>query len=181
MAYVKEVQSVIDAGVSEEIAIALYDLITAEFEYIAEHPETEQFRSRIASIRKHELAFFRSIIDGACAKYPLPVELNWRKVIFKPKRVTRCEVCMNYFYDVSRNGRSLTCSKQCARNYRNYTRTGGTAIDPRYSRQVQEIPVDFSPDSDDEFGHAMLDEVEEAEQQRLYQQDMELMRRLYSF
>lgn len=170
MLYVKEVQKVINAGVSEEIAIALYDLITAEFEYIAEHPETEQFRNRIANMRKYEL---HTIIDKACDRYPLPVELNWRKAKYDPKRITRCEVCMNYFYDVSRNGRKLTCSEQCQRNYYNYIRTGGTAIDPIYSRQIQEIPTDFSPASDDPEGNAKLDEMEEAVQDQLRQEEAE--------
>lgn len=180
--YVGEVQHVIDEGVPEEIAIELYNVLTEKFEKMYRSPpETEYLREDVASLRKNERRTFRDIIDETCARYPLPVDITWRELKYVPERITRCEVCMRYFYDVSRNGRRLTCSEECNRNYRNYTRTGGTVMDPIYSRNVQEVPIDFSPASDDEVGNAMLDEVEMTRQRRLDGQTAEFYRKLYRF
>lgn len=178
MNYVSEVQNVIDAGLPEQVAVGLYNVITEKLERISGHPETNIFRARVKELKKEELGYFHVTIDAICKQYPLPIKVDWRLLKYEPERITRCEVCSRYFYDVSRNGRSLTCSDDCQADYYRFTRTGGTAIDPIYSRNVQEIPIDFSPSSDDALGYAMLNKVEDVAQEQLNQEVSEIMDKL---
>jgi len=176
--YVKEVQRLIDAGIQATEAAELYQALTIRFENIHGHPETEQFQQHLLSLRKYDLSYFREVIDDACK----PVNLNWRSVKFEPTRIKRCETCGNYFYDVSRNGRKITCDAggiyhrfdKTNRTYRYYwkngTRLSVCAAEYEKERQASygfgqprqpyEILTDFQPGPNDAVGHARLNKVE---------------------
>jgi hypothetical protein len=160
--YVKEVNSLISEGLTEQAAVQTFQVLVNRFGDEMHNPELEDFKEEVARARKEQRAYYRSIIDESCSRYPFPIEMSWRNVKFEPKRIKRCEVCADYYYDVSRNGGSLTCFNNgiCAHEYELRRKRAGTIIDPVYKRNVQEIPVDFSPAEDDEQGHAILSEVE---------------------
>lgn len=160
--YNKEVTAVIAAGVPAEDVILLYQELTERFERVAGRPELTDFRRNLLDQRKHHRGLFHYEIDDVCRSLPwLPVRLTWREVKYEPLRIRRCAVCSSYFYDASRNGRTLTCyTNYCRTEYERRKRRPGTIIDPVYYRSVEEIPVDFSPAEDDAYGHALLNKVE---------------------
>ena len=161
----KEVETVTNALGSQRTAIQLYQFLTEHFERMNGHPETSVFRQRLFDLHKEERAYFRSIIDEKCEEYYLDM-LSWRNVKYKPERVKRCEVCYNYFYDVSRNGRSKTCFNggHCEREYEVRRGRGGTIQEPEYSRSVNIEFIDMQPDANDKEGQAKLLEMEKARQ-----------------
>jgi|SRR5699024_916400 len=180
--YVKEVQRLIYEGIQAAEATELYQRLTDRFEDIIGHPETDQFQQNLLLLRKHDLSYFREVIDEVCA----PAGLNWRSVKFEPVRIKRCEICGNYFYDVSRNGRKITCDAggvyyrfdKTNRTYRYYWKNGTRLSvcaaeyekDKQASyrfgqpRQPYEILTDFQPGADDAVGHAWLNKVEKQAQ-----------------
>ncbi len=157
-AYVKEVQDVINEGLTDEVAVLLYQVLVERFERMSGHAETEEFQASLAELHKTERRFFRDWIF----RFPLPVSLTWREVKFKPQRVRRCEICGDYFYNASRNGKRVTCYKgdRCEREYEVRRKRPGTVIDPIYKRRVHEVPVDMAPDKRDNVGNAILTEME---------------------
>ncbi|MGP4072640.1 hypothetical protein ACTWQB_08815 [Piscibacillus sp. B03] len=182
--YVKEVQAVINEGLPEEVAIELFQALTEQFEGVDGHAETEQFKQNLLHYRKYDLVGFRRNIDKVCQDNPLPIKLNWRKVKYQPKRIKRCEICGYYFYDVSRNGRKLTCDRygeyfrfdftnrtyryyykngvrlsDCAAEYERRRRTG-SVLYPNSNRKPYEVLIDFQPSENNKQGHALLNEVE---------------------
>jgi hypothetical protein len=162
--YVKEVEGLVNEGLTEEMAVQTFQMLVNRFGDAMHKPELEDFRAAIAETRKSERWYFRQVIDEGCAMFPFPMEMSWRNVKFEPKRVKRCEVCSDYFYDVSRNGGKITCFNNgiCDHEYEIRRKRGGTILEPAYRRRVNEIPIDFSPAEDDKQGNAILNEVEMA-------------------
>lgn len=160
--HIKEVESLKDSGLSEEVAIQLFQVLTKRFEIIAGGVELSDFQRSLLDLRKHERRSFRDTIDGTCAEFPSPINtLSWRQVKYEPVRITRCVVCSAYFYDASRNGRKGTCyNGYCSDEYEVRRGRDGTIIDPVYHRKVNEEYIDFSPAADDKKGHALLNEAE---------------------
>jgi hypothetical protein len=160
--YVKEVNTLISEGLTEKMAEQTFQMLVNRFGDEMHKPELEDFRAEVLKARKEQRAYYRSIIDRGCGAYPFPIEMTWRNVKFEPKRIKRCEVCSDYYYDVSRNGGSVTCFNNgvCAHEYELRRKRAGTIIDPVYRRTVQEIPIDFSPAEEDKQGNAILNEVE---------------------
>lgn len=184
MAHIKEVQDVIDEGISEPRAELLYQVITEKFEEICGQIETDDFQRSILDIRKNERPYFREVIDDVCNRYTFSAGLNWRNLKYEPIRIQRCQICGDYFYDISRNGKKLTCSKGGVyqtfdvtnRKYRYFHKNGkrlsvcgalyeqrrraGSVLYPESKRNPNEVLTDFNPDENDKKGHAWLNEVE---------------------
>ncbi|WP_042224135.1 hypothetical protein [Oceanobacillus manasiensis] len=159
--YNKEVTAVIDAGLPADATVQLFQVLTNHFAETDHCPEVYEFRDVLLAKRKYSRRKFHRSIDEVCAHYPLPVKLTWRQVKYEPKRIRRCAVCSDYFYDVSRNGRSATCfNGLCPKYYEQRRKRAGTIIDPVYRRRVDEVLVDFQPGEHDKRGHAVLNEVE---------------------
>jgi len=160
--YVKEVERLIEEGLNEQVAVQTFQMLVNRFADDMHRPELEDFREAIASTRKEQRAYYRSIIGEGCGAFPFPIEMSWRNVKFEPKRIKRCSICSDYYYDVSRNGGSVTCYNNgvCAHEYEIRRKRAGTVLEPAYRRKVQEIPTDFSPAQDDDYGNAFLYEVE---------------------
>ncbi|ARI78238.1 hypothetical protein [Halobacillus mangrovi] len=162
MSYVKEVHELIDDGLNEETAVQAFQVLTLIFDEEFSIPHLEEFRMELRQWQKHRRKNFRNIIDRFGEKYPFPIELTWRNVKFKPKRVKRCAICSNYYYDVSRNGRKLTCFNNgiCEHEYEVRRKRKGPVLEPIYRRRVEEVPLDFSPAKEDARQHALLYETE---------------------
>jgi hypothetical protein len=162
LTYVKEVEQLIGEGLNEQAAVQTFQMLVNRFADEMHQPEVEDFREAIASTRKAQRAYYRSIIDEGCGAFPFPIEMSWRNVKFEPKRIKRCAICSDYYYDVSRNGGSVTCYNNgiCAYEYEIRRKRAGTVLEPAYRRKVQEIPTDFSPKADDAQANAFLNEVE---------------------
>lgn len=186
---VSEAQKLREAGLTVDQVRVLYDAITDAFVAWCERPDVTEFRAELARPRKHERRLWHDLIDGGCeyfarlqpaAKLP-PVELDWRSVKFEPERVKRCEVCQSWFYDIARNGRTLTCSRrgiykrwdmtnrkfvyyvkngarlsECAAEYELRRYDGGS----RSVAKSNEILNDFQPAEDDEKAINFLNYVE---------------------
>src|SRR5690606_357961 len=113
--------------------------------------------------RKDDRSYYHSIIDGGCVWVPYPIEMTWRNVKFEPKRVKRCAVCSDYFYDVSRNGGSVACfNGWCDHEYEVRRKRPGTILAPAYRRRVNELLIDVNPSESDKQGHAILNEFEKS-------------------
>lgn len=117
MAYVREVEQLLDHGLSIEQVRKLYEIIARHIDNDMGTPDTEKLRGNVADMRKNERAEFHALIDDACREFTrkyadlsdsLP-ELNWRTVKVEPQRLKHCAVCYDLFYDINRNGRTLTC------------------------------------------------------------------------
>lgn len=162
MSYVKEVRELIDDGLNEEAAVQAFQVLTLKFDEDFSIPQTEEFREELRKCKKHRRRQFRDVIDKFGEKYPFQMEITWRNVKFEPKRVKRCAICSEYYYDVSRNGRKLTCFNNgiCEHEYEIRRKREGDVIDPIYKRRVEEIPIDFSPSNQDAQQTALLEEVE---------------------
>ncbi|MBU8730454.1 hypothetical protein KM915_10350 [Cytobacillus oceanisediminis] len=160
--YVKEVERLIEEGLNEQVAVQTFQMLVNRFADDMHRPELEDFKLEIAKARKDDRAFYRSIIDEGCGAFPFPIEMSWRNVKFEPKRVKRCAICSDYYYDVSRNGGSVTCYNNgiCANEYEIRRKRAGTILEPAYRRKVQEIPTDFSPKADDAQANAFMNKVE---------------------
>ncbi|SFK12261.1 hypothetical protein SAMN04487936_107203 [Halobacillus dabanensis] len=163
-AYVREVQDLIDEGIPEDVAVQVYQFLVERFERAHHKPEVKDFRAELSELHKSERRYFRDCVDDWLSDMPFPIELTWREVKFKPNRISRCEICSDYFYDVSRNGRKVTCYKgsYCEHEYEVRRKRPGTVIDPIYKRKVNEVSVDMAPDKSDKRGNAALTEMERA-------------------
>lgn len=183
VSYNKEIQAVLNVGISESMTKHLYMSLVIEFDSICGDPEIPKFRKKIADIRKNERSFFREIIDKKCKLFK--IDLDWRTVKFEPNRVKRCEVCGDLFYDVSRNGKSLTCYHKGTykqfdmtnREYYYYHKNGNklSVCAAEYEKRrndrekpdfypldkpfSNEIPTDYQPERNDKRGHAFLEEI----------------------
>jgi hypothetical protein len=186
MALIKEVQAVIDLGYSEEVATLIYEVLTNNFEFVCGRPDTEEFQNNLLDMRKNDRSYFRYLIDSVCSRYLVTNKLSWREVKYEPTRIERCEVCGNYFYDISRNGRSKTCERggpykvfdATNREYRYYHKNGkklsvcaaeyekrirtGSVLYPTARRRRTEILTDFNPAENDKAGWAWLNDVQMA-------------------
>lgn len=160
MNYVTEIQKVIDEGLNEEITIALYRLLTHRLHEVCGGVGVDEFRQRVADLHKNDLRYFREIIGGICSECPLPVEMNWRKLKYDPKRIQWCEICGSFFYDISRNGRAKSCEGDCRAEYNRRKQIGGDILAPDYKRKVEIVYVDMSPSEGDTQGHALLNRME---------------------
>src|SRR5699024_4457505 len=172
--YVKEVQRLIYEGIQATEATELYQRLTDRFEDISGHPETDQFQQHLLSLRKYDRPYYRQVIDDVCE----PINMNWRTVKYDPTRIKRCETCGSYYYDVSRNGRKLTCDAggvyyrfdRTNRTYRYFHKNGHklSVCAAEYEKQRQgdttrqpnEVLTDFQPGAGDAVGHAWLNKVE---------------------
>ncbi|MCM3572523.1 hypothetical protein M3172_04930 [Mesobacillus subterraneus] len=182
--YVKEVQAVIDLGYMERDALKIFEAITDHFaDYIIGTVEVEEFHERALALRKNERAFYREMIDQALA-YAGYSELSWREVKYDPSRVGRCAECMGWYYNVSRNGKKITCDRlgvyrqwdKTNREYRYYFKDGNklSVCGAKYelarkptTRRVQEVLFDAMPGGDDVQGNVFMDKVEDAYQRKL--------------
>jgi hypothetical protein len=179
--YVKEVQTAVNTGLTAKQAHGIYHDILDEFINMFDRPETEDFRREIADLRKHERGFYRTIID----LYVVEHGLDWRTVKFDERRVKRCEHCMNYYYDFSRNGLGKTCYRRGVYKRFNLTTREfyyrenhgikmsecGVALENSKHptvRRVQEMPFDPNPSEGDKKGHAILQSVNGAYQRHLH-------------
>lgn len=105
ISYVKEVQDVIDLGIiNAEQTMIIYNELIRKFDT---SPDASQTQASIYKLRKNERNYYHELIDEVCKRYD--ERLSWRQVKFEPSRVKRCVICQSYFYDVSRNGKRLTC------------------------------------------------------------------------
>lgn len=181
--YVKEVQVVIDLGYSERDVVKIFEGVVDHFVSIVGGVEPEHYHERVLNLRKEERAFYREQLEQgiAWAGYD---GLTWRDVKFEPTRVKRCEQCMNWFYDTSRNGKKLTCDR--FGEYKRFDFTNREFV-YRYkdgdklsvcgakyeqarnpsTRNVQEVLFDAQPSGDDVMGNVMLDEIEGAYQEQI--------------
>src|SRR5699024_251790 len=189
MSHIKEVETLKQDGLPEQAAVEIFQAITERFDEIHAQPELGEFRQELLDLRKHERKEFRKVIDDICDKVntaaTMPVKLNWRNVRYEPGHVKRCEVCGDYFYDVSRNGRKLTCDAKgvyytfdltnreyryyhkngtklsvCATEYEKCSRTG-SILYPVSKRNPNEVLFDPQPAKNDAQGHAIQNEVNE--------------------
>ncbi|MEI3596744.1 MULTISPECIES: CGNR zinc finger domain-containing protein [unclassified Oceanobacillus] len=160
--YVKEVERLENEGIPAEAAVQLFQVLTERLEDVSSSPEVDEFQRKLLDLRKHDRRYFRQVIDDVCSEFPFPIPLNWRNVKFEPIRINRCELCGNYFYDVSRNGKKITCYNggRCEHEYEVRRHREGTLLDPIYKRRKEEIPIDMSPSEDDSEGWAELNEME---------------------
>lgn len=160
--YIKEVKRIIDEGIPSEVAIQLFQVLTERFEDISSDPDICEFQRKLLDLRKHERKFFRQVIDEVCSEFSFPIKLSWRNVKFEPIRINRCVICGDCFYDVSRNGKKITCYNggRCEHEYEVRRHREGTLIDPIYKRRFEEIPIDMSPGEGDTEGWAKLNEME---------------------
>src|SRR4051794_28480764 len=126
--YVSEVQNVIDLDIIHaDQTKALYNDILQNFITGVNAKET---REHIRELRKHNRNYYHEIIDDVCKRYD--ERLSWRTVKLEPTRAKRCIICQSYYYDVSRNGKRLTCDllgeyrvfDQTNRTYRYYHKNG---------------------------------------------------------
>lgn len=157
--YIKEVQSLIDEGLNEEITLALYKCMTDELHMVCGGAGKEEFRARVAELRKNERQYYHEVIDSVCNRYPFPIELSWRNFKYEPSRVGWCDICGDFFYDASRNGKSLSC-RDHVNEYRNRVRAGGDILFPISIRRRQEFLYDPQPGQGDIVGNAILNSVE---------------------
>ena len=112
--YVKEVAGTIDAiseneryeyKTAERIGLLLYETLTEDLlEYIDSDRRTEEgVKEALENLSLTEL---RGVINERAQL----VGLDWRTVKYDTGRVKLCAVCGEYFYDVSRNGKTVACN-----------------------------------------------------------------------
>lgn len=108
--YVKEVQDVIELGYLEEATVLeMYQELAEEFAGGALDQEAEQ--EWLRNQRKHNLPEWHEMIDYLVQQYD--ERLSWREVKVEPNRFKICPMagCYNWFYDVARNGKTITCNR----------------------------------------------------------------------
>lgn len=107
--YVKEVEDVIKLGyIDESTVLKLYKEIGKHFGDSIGNEE-ERGRENLRYLRKHERAYWHERIDDIVQWYD--DRLSWRNVKVEPNRFKICPMpgCYRWFYDVARNGRTITC------------------------------------------------------------------------
>ncbi|WP_182200405.1 CGNR zinc finger domain-containing protein [Paraliobacillus salinarum] len=178
MNYNKEASLLYEKGLTKFQITNLYQEILEEFYKACGHVETDVFIQKVKDVKRYERSYLHQIIDESCKRYLYSTDLTWREVKFEPKRIKRCKNCNAYFYDVSRNGRSLTCNiggdyfvyDSTNRKFRNFYKNGeklsvcGAELEihkrtPIYKRKVNMILTDFFPAEGDIKGQAWLDEI----------------------
>jgi hypothetical protein len=108
--YVSEVQDVIELGyIDEETAVEMYQGLAQEFAGRA--IEIEEIREELYNRRKDNLADWHAHIDLIVKDYD--ERLSWRNVKVEPSRFKKCRMprCNSIFYDVARNGKTITCNR----------------------------------------------------------------------
>lgn len=107
--YVTEVQNVIELGyIDETTVLEMYQVIAKQFAGRA--LEIEETREALYAERKHNLPEWHERIDCIVKQYD--ERLNWRDVKVVPSRFKICPMpgCYRWFYDVARNGKTITCN-----------------------------------------------------------------------
>ena len=181
-----------EKGLTDEQVRAIYDLITDKFVEWCDRPDIDDFRAKVASIRKHQRKLYHEIIDEACKTFAFFTKnaptLNWRNVKVEPRRFKRCAICHTTFYDLSRNGKKLTCDRRgeykrwdfTNRQFVYYVKNGARLSEcaaeyelrrrdtvARSVARSNEVLTDFNPDPNDIKGVKFLRYVE-AKAQKLW-------------
>lgn len=106
--YISEVEYVIELGyIDETTVIEMYQVIAKQFAGGA--LEIEDTCKSLYAERKHNLAEWYERIDHIVKQYD--DRLSWRNVKVVPSRFKICPLpgCYRWFYDVARNGKTITC------------------------------------------------------------------------